>query len=62
LAHAPAYPFVANLVDLAHCFAIVSQAQRGPPGKNPYPMMAANSCVAAPNICQVKPATVIEKG
>jgi hypothetical protein len=46
---------VANLVDLGHCFESVSQAQKAARCQK-YPLTAVNSCLAGPNICQVKPA------
>jgi hypothetical protein len=46
---------VANLVDLGHCFSIVSQAQKVAHWQK-YSVTAVNSCLAGPNICQVKPA------
>src|SRR5262245_49124803 len=48
---------VANLVDLGHCF---SNCFAGPEAAywQKYPLTAVNSCLAGPNICQVKPASL----
>src|SRR5262245_11404521 len=46
---------VAKLVDLGHCF---SNCFAGPEAAHwqKYPLTAVSSCLAGPNICQVKPA------